>query len=177
MNGIVDFFYDYGFISLIVTIIAAAAGVLSEFFLKDKLSDGIREIIPTVTAITAETVANMLFIEKAAVFSVNALYAGIICGSVSTAASAFICKIVKGKVSAKDVTELISELLYGFIEGEKRAETAKAILTVTKSETGEQLNLLIERLIKENCISEISESKTKEIAENIVSLLASLKKT
>lgn len=176
MNGIVDFFYGYGFISLIVTLIATAAGVLSELLLKDKLSDGIRDIIPTVTAIIAEIIANMLFIEKAMIFNANALYAGIICGSVSTAASAFINKIIKGKVSAKDVTELISELLYGFIEGEKRAETVNAILSATKDESGERLNLLIERLIKENGVSGISESKAKEITENIIALLATLKK-
>ena len=37
MNGIVEFFSEYGWIALAVTVISAAAGVLLNFIAKDKL--------------------------------------------------------------------------------------------------------------------------------------------
>ena len=115
MNGIVEFFSEYGWIALAVTVISAAAGVLLNFIAKDKLSRGVKDVIPTISAIILETTADMLFVKKAFVFDANAVYTGIICGSLATAVAAFVVKIAEGRVTTKDVTDFVAELIEGFI--------------------------------------------------------------
>lgn len=171
MNGIVDFFSEYGFISLIVTLISAGAGVVFDRFLRDKLPRGFAESVPTVFAVIFELAADMLFVEKAFRFNAGALYGGLICGSLATALTAFCGKLFAGKITADDVCSLVSELLEGFIEGENRAEIAKSIVAAAKRCDENGLIEAITRLISDNCAVNAEDGELKELTASIVLLL------
>lgn len=171
MNGIVEFFSEYGWIALAVTVISAAAGVLLNFIAKDKLSRGVNDVIPTISAIILETTADMLFVKKAFVFDANAVYTGIICGSLATAVAAFVVKIAEGRVTTKDVTDFVAELIEGFIDGERKAEIAEAIVSAAKTQDEEALAETVERLLTSMSSAIISEKDAKEIARSVAALV------
>lgn len=177
MNGIVEFFCEYGWIAFAVTVLASAAGVIFGAVAKNKPSRGLKDVIATITAILLEIIAEMIFVKKAFTFDANALYTGIICGSLAAAISAFILKIAEGRVTAKDVTDFVTELLEGFLDGERKAEAAKAIVKAAKTQNEDMLTETVERLLATGSSPTISEEEARKIAKSVIKLIKSFKTT
>ena len=69
------------------------------------------------------------------------------------------------------MTEFVAELIEGFIDGERKAEIAEAIVSAAKTQNEEALAETVERLLTSRSSAIISEKDAKEIARSVAALV------
>jgi len=152
--------------AIIVLILATLLGLLADKVLKNKNS--MAKIIPTILSlILSEVIASVNI--KEFVFSVDALYSGLIIGSIATAFISTISKLKKGeKLDVDDLTLLIESFLVGYTDGKKRELTAKAIISVIKDDGDNVIERITDVLKSEQTETE------DEITETVNKILQAI---
>lgn len=176
MNGIVDFFSEYGLISLCVTALSSAAGIAVGKLCKTEKGGKAAKIVATLSAVIAATAADMIFFKKAFALSADALYTGIVCGSLAAAVTAFALKPRDGAISADDAFALLSDLLDGYADGNRKAELLNRLLSAAEVSDDDGLILYASNLIKDNCNAQITDKALAEIAAAAVRLIKKIRK-
>lgn len=168
MNDVLNFFSEYGVITLAVVAITSAAEVLFNAFAKDKLPRGIKQAVFTALSVVLCVAGDMLFIERAFKFNVGAIYTGVICGSLSVAVTAFIEKAKNGNATAADFTALAAEILDGFIDGERKVIAIELLFNALLDGANGDAPERLEKILKSCAKGAISDDDAKRLAEKLI---------
>ena len=118
----------------------------------------------------------MIFCKKAFALSADAPYTGIVCGSLAAAITAFALKPRDGAISAEDAFTLLSDLLDGYADGNRKAELFNRLLSAAELSDDDSLVLYVSNLIKDNCNAQITDKALAEIAAAAVRLIKKISK-
>jgi len=131
-----DFLAYYSLPTLIVAVIVSTLTIIAYMIFGKKMPNLVRSFLPFVLSVILYFFYDMLVINNAFVFKTDALYAGILSGSLSVIIFKAVKKIANGKPLTLSATALLIEgLIEGYVSKNALVDTVNAIETLCKDES------------------------------------------
>lgn len=130
-----EFLTGYSLPTVVIAITVCAASIIVSKITKDKINVTVINYATFFLAIALYFAYDMIFISRAFCFSLDAFYAGILSGSLSTVIASAINKIGRGQpISGSAVRLLIEKLICGTVNDDAVTATAAALEQLTLSD-------------------------------------------
>ncbi len=172
-----DFFTTYSLPTLIIAIIVWVITYVLDRFLSEKIPFSLRAYIPFALAIILYLCYDMIFVSHAFILSLNGVYAGILCGSVSLIINGIVNRIKKGKpLSVTQTVLLIEAIISGYVQAEALNATARSVENILKEQAESASLDEIASMLQLNSDKECSYDEYLKVAELIMTAVFSKKK-
>ena len=169
-----DFFVNYSLPTVIIAFAVAIFSVITNKFLSQKIPSSTRNYLSFLSSIMFYFAYDMIFVKKAFVFSLDAFYAGILSGSLSTIIFTAICRIAQGKTVGFSATCLLIEgIIKGHVEDGALTATALALEKLFNQSSDEPIIEQVKQILAVN--SSLTEEETEGVAKLIVDAVNALK--
>ena len=131
-----DFLAYYSLPTLIVAVIVVILTLLSDKFLGDKIPELLRSFMPFILSIVIYFAYDMIFVCGKFVLKTDALYAGILSGSLSVIIFKSIKKVMNGKPLTLSATALLIEgIIESYVSENVLIDTVNAIEALFSDES------------------------------------------
>lgn len=176
-----DFFAGFTFPTLIIAVIAGVVNILCDKFLYGKINATLKNYAVFALAVILYIVYDALFVVKEFEIRTQALYSGILSGSLSMIITSAIKRIAQGQSIGISATRLLIEsLIKDYVSATGITATAIAIEQlfddVNEDNEGENTVEKVKDLISANANGVIEQNELQKAAELIVQSVKALKK-
>ncbi len=176
------FFEQNSVSSLIISLIVAAIVIVLDLTIKG-FNPFLRAISPFLIATLLAVAYDMIWSTGAFILRADALYSGLLCGSLASVLRAIVAKIRSGDSLALSPTEfLIDGILDGYFKGDIKVAAVQAIAAFLEAKddlenknVAEKLTEEISAVLKEYAKDGLDEAETNALARLILQATRSLR--
>ena len=169
-----EFLTGYSLPTVVIAVIVCAISIAVSKIFKDKIDETVLNHATFFLAIILYFAYDMVFISRALCFSIDAFYAGILCGSLATVIASAINRIGRGQpISVSAVRLLIEGLIDGIVQDSAVTATAAALEDLLISDNGDCIDTVKEILTVNS--NGVTEEKISSVAKLIIDSVKTLK--
>lgn len=177
-TNINNFFSSYSIATITIGLIVTVIVCLINYFWKN-MPRVLRAYAPVVLAVILNFAYDMIFIKGQFIFTSEALYTGLLSGSLATVFTALTNKIKSGEDFSLDASViLIEEILSGYLVGENKKLAVQTIIDILNEPINKERTQLLEEVcavIKKYSADGFSHTEILAISELIVQTAYSFK--